>query len=78
MVSKRAYHAPRLPQVHSQVQPIPENDLQYLRMTRSNLMLVFSGTCSSGLLYQARYTCHAFHSNITVAVDVFTEILISV
>ena len=33
--------------------------VQYLRMTRSNLMLVFSG---SGLLYQAKYTCHIFHS----------------
>ena len=60
----------RLPQVHSQLQP-----LKYLRMTRRNLMLVFSGTV---LGYCTRQNTHVMYIsfNITVVVDVFTEILI--
>ena len=54
---------------------VPENDLQYLRVARSSLMLVFSQiqfwTTVSGKIHMLFISF-----NITVVVDVFTEILI--
>ena len=57
--------------MHSQLtSKVPENDLQYLSMTRSNLMFVFSGTVLG--YFSRQNTCISF--NITVVVDIFTEI----
>ena len=59
----------RLPQVNSQVQP-----LKYLRMMRSNLMLVFSGTVLSCC---TRKNTHVMYFiQYYSCCDVFTEILI--
>ena len=60
----------RLPQVHSQVQSLKKD----LRMTRSSLMLVFSGTVLGCCTRKNILSCISF--NITVVVNVFTEILI--
>ena len=61
----------RFPQVHSQVQSL-KKDIQYLRMTRSNFMLGFSGT----VLDCCTRKIHTSRISYTVVVDVFTEIFI--
>ena len=79
MASKAACHAPRIfwtpTGVFSGTTPkVPENDLQYLKMMRSNHMLVFSGTVLGCCTRKIHVSCISL--NITVVVDVFTEILI--